>query len=57
MDQEREMARQQDNEDHRFGAVLADMLCQVDPEVKTRVKFRLYQVLFEVLDKQQTKTA
>ncbi|KAF4103751.1 hypothetical protein G5714_014738 [Onychostoma macrolepis] len=52
LDQEREMARQQDNEDHRFGAVLADMLSQVDPEEKTRVKFRLFQVLFEVLDKQ-----
>ncbi|KAA0725226.1 hypothetical protein E1301_Tti005938 [Triplophysa tibetana] len=55
LDQESEMARQQNNDDHRFGAMLVDMLSQIDPEEKTRVKFGLYRVLFEVLDKQKPR--
>ncbi len=39
------------NEDwsSRFGAVVTDMLAQEKPEHKTKVKFKIYQVLFEVV--------
>ncbi|XDV19160.1 hypothetical protein PO909_024698 [Leuciscus waleckii] len=49
LDEERQSAMQQDNEDYRFTLVLADMLAKVDPRKKLYVKFKLNQVLFDAL--------
>lgn len=38
---------QQDSEDFRFAAVVVDMLAKIDAQVKSEVKFKIYQILYE----------
>lgn len=54
LDWERERAMQQDSEDSRFAAVIADMLAKIDPQVKSEVKFKIYQILYEAGQKTHT---
>lgn len=54
LDWERERAMQQDTEDFRFAAVVADMLSKIDPQHKAEVKFKIHQVLYEAVKKTQT---
>ncbi len=54
LDWERERAMQQDSEDFRFAAVIADMLAKIDPQVKSEVKFKIYQILYEAGQKKHT---
>ncbi|XP_067311610.1 uncharacterized protein [Pseudorasbora parva] len=54
LDWEREKAMQQDTEDFRFAAVIADMLGKIDPKQKPEVKFKIHQVLYEAVQKAQT---
>lgn len=54
LDWERERAMQQDTEDFRFAAVVADMLSKIDPQQKPEVKFKIHQVLYEAVKKPQT---
>ncbi|XP_077095722.1 uncharacterized protein LOC143747112 [Siphateles boraxobius] len=53
LDWERERAMQQDTEDFRFAAVVADMLAKIDPQRKPEVKFKIHQVLYEAVQKTQ----
>lgn len=54
LDWERERAMQQDTEDFRFAAVIADMLAKIDPQRKPEVKFKIHQVLYEAVRNTQT---
>ncbi|XP_067223548.1 uncharacterized protein [Chanodichthys erythropterus] len=54
LDWERERAMQQDTEDFRFAAVIADMLSKIDPQHKPEVKFKIHQVLYEAVQKTKT---
>uniref|UniRef100_A0A671MMU1 Uncharacterized protein n=1 Tax=Sinocyclocheilus anshuiensis TaxID=1608454 RepID=A0A671MMU1_9TELE len=55
LDWERERAMQQDSEDFRFAAVIADMLAKIDPQLKSEVKFKIYQILYEAGQKKHTE--
>ncbi|XP_044075618.1 uncharacterized protein LOC122886935 [Siniperca chuatsi] len=47
LDPERHKFMQRDNEDFRFAAIIPDMLAKVNPEHKSEVKFKIYQMLFK----------
>ncbi|XP_026116895.1 uncharacterized protein LOC113095750 [Carassius auratus] len=54
LDWEKERAMQQDSEDLRFAAVIADMLAKINPQLKSEVKFKIYQILYEAGQKKHT---
>lgn len=47
LDWTREKNAHQDSEDFRFASVVVDMLAKIDPQLKSEVKFKIYQILYE----------
>lgn len=47
MEWTREKTPHQDSEDFRFASVVVDMLAKIDPRMKSEVKFKIYQMLYE----------